>query len=44
MDNNQKNAQQKIACLLIFEALKMLHDKLEMEKANLLKPVNFSTD
>ena len=28
----EKNRQQKIAILLIFEALKLLHDKLEMEK------------
>lgn len=40
----EENRQQKIAILLIFEALKLLHDKLEMDKHNLEKPVNFSTE
>jgi hypothetical protein len=39
-----ENREQKIATLLIFEALKLLHDKLEMEKFRLEKPVNFSTE
>lgn len=39
-----KNREQKIATLLIFEALKLLHDKLEMERFRLVKPVNFSTE
>jgi hypothetical protein len=37
------NKQQKIACLLLFESLKLLHDKLEIDKHNLAKTVNFST-
>lgn len=40
----QNNVQQKIACLLIFEALKLLHDKLEMDKMNLAEPINFLTE
>ena len=40
----EENRQQKIAILLIFEALKLLHDKLEMDKHNLEKPINFSTE
>ncbi len=39
----EKNRQQKIAFLLILEALKMLHDKIEINKSYLKKPINFQT-
>jgi hypothetical protein len=43
MDQNNKNAQQKIAVLLILEALKRLHDRLIEEKHNLKEGVEFTT-
>ncbi len=40
----EKNRQQKINVLLIFEALKRLHDMLDSEKRDLTEPVEFHTD
>jgi hypothetical protein len=43
MTENNKNVQQKIAVLLMLEALKRLHDKLAEEKHNLNEGVEFTT-
>jgi len=43
MNQNDKSRQQKIAVLLILEALKRLHDKLSEEKHNLTEGVEFTT-
>ncbi|EKE28040.1 MAG: hypothetical protein ACD_3C00108G0003 [uncultured bacterium (gcode 4)] len=43
MSLNGKNPQQKIACLLIFEALKRLHDKLADAVYEMKSPIEFST-
>ena len=40
----EKNRQQKIAFLLILEALKILHDKFEINKSKLKQPINFETE
>lgn len=40
----EKNRQQKINVLLIFEALKRLHDMLDTEKRDLAEPLEFHTD
>ena len=39
----EKNRQQKIAFLLILEALKILHYKFEINKSKLKQPINFET-
>ena len=43
MQENWKTMHQKIACLLIFEALKLLHDKLESEVYDMKSPIEFTT-
>lgn len=40
----EKNRQQKINVLLIFEAFKRLHDMLDTEKRDLAEPLEFHTD
>ncbi|EKE30191.1 MAG: hypothetical protein ACD_2C00027G0004 [uncultured bacterium (gcode 4)] len=43
MSDHGKNPQQKIACLLIFEALKRLHDRLADAVYEMKSPIEFST-
>jgi hypothetical protein len=43
-DPREKNVQQKISILLVLEALKKLHDKLEVESYNLKQKIEFNTD
>jgi hypothetical protein len=44
MKEDQKTIEQKKSVILMFEALKRLHDRLEDDSYNLKQTIEFNTD